>query len=50
MMLVVFGSCLQRPKDVVFEGPSESFGGGGGRERKKKMKKKKRIVERSLRV
>ena len=55
MKLVVFRSCLQRPKDVVFEGLSESFGYGGGGERKKKMKKKKkkkkkRLLERSERM
>ena len=48
MELVVCRSCLQRPKDVVFEGFSESFGYGGGGERNKKIKKK-RIVERSWR-
>ena len=50
MKRVVFRSCFQRPKDVVFEGLGESFGYGGGGERKKMMKKKKRIVERSERI
>ena len=50
MKLVVFRSCLQRPKYVAFEGLSESFGYGSGGERKRKMKKKKRILERSGRI
>ena len=45
MKLVVFRSCLQRPKDTVFEGLSESFGYGEGGERKKK-----KSVERSWRI
>ena len=44
----MFRSYLQRPKDVVFEGLSESFGYGGGGERKKKMKKKKRECREKL--
>ena len=46
MKLIVFRSCLQRPKDVVFKGLSKSFGYGEGGERKKKIKS----VERSWRI
>ena len=50
MEFVVCRSFLQRPKDVVLEGLSESFWFGGGKERKKKMKKNEEDVERSWRV
>ena len=45
MRLVVYRPCLQRPKDVVFEGLGESFGYSGGGERKKKIKKNEENVE-----
>ena len=34
----MYRSCLQRPKDVIFEELSESYGYGDGGERKKKKR------------
>ena len=42
MVVIVFRSCLQRPKDMIFEGFVREFGYGVGGRRKMMMKKKRR--------